>query len=462
MAEKPETQSALLPQPGSTLKRLTAPERELVDAFKRRQECNFDPTAAKRRRTVRAEVIERLVRCQRLPGKKSPLDIPPKGLNISGAIITGLLDLEECHFPARLGFLECNFEAGLVLRGARLGALILSGSSFNDLQGDGLEVGGDIFLRQVVSTGVISLLGAKIFGDVSLSGATLENVDENGAAIGDALCLQKLTIEGVFFFLGLKSPPLGHVDLSGMSATDVVDDGSLWPEPGKGDLFLDGFTYTRFINCPTAWEFRKQWLLRQAPRFLGEDFAPQPWVQCARVLREMGHERDARLLLYHMHETRRRGLKLGWRRAWGFLLRATTGHGYLPARSLAWIAGVVFFGWIVFVEADNANRMTPAKERFYLSKMAMDKYEATGELPDGYPKFQAFIYSVDVFLPIVSFSQEAHWRPANLATQGQADNRWWLPRTWNWYRIYNRLHIALGWFFTSIAVLAFSGLIKRD
>lgn len=122
----------------------------------------------------------------------------------------------------------------------------------------------------------------------------------------------------------------------------------------------------------------------------------------------------------------------------------------------------MFIGAIIFSCAESADRMTPAKERFYLSKQYDYDYRRNGILPSGYPKFSPILYSVDVFLPIVSFSQEDHWRPANLPFYERLKVRWWKPWTWNKYRSYNRLHIILGWIFTSIAVLAFTGVIKRD
>ena len=617
------------------LARLRAPEKKLVTCVKRGERCVFDKSAPEKTRTIRAEVIERLVRGQHLPGETVALDLPPKGLVITGAKIVGALDLSACDCPARLVFFECKFDTQIDLRDARLRGLSLVGSSLNGLRADGLTVEGLLNMRDIRSSGAVRFLGATITGDLSLLGATLENTGKGGAVAGDALSLdraqiggsafldegfsakgavrllgatitgnlslrgatlentdkdgaaagyalsldraqiggsafldegfsakgavrlpgaditgnlslsdatlentdkdgaaagyalslsgakiggnaflnegfsakgelrflganitgvldlrnstlehtnkdgvaaghalncQKLTVSGICFFEKLAKQPIGDVDLRGMTASDLTDDGSLWPEDGHGDLWLDAFTYKRFVACETEWQFRKDWLLRQTPVHLKLKFAPQPWVQCAKVLREMGHERDARLLLFQMHEARRRALPINWRKPhticfwkncgrWlgSQMLRWTAGHGYRPGWSLVWIAGIIFIGAIIFSSAQSADRMTPAKERFYLNQARMQEYELSGVLPAGYPDFSPFIYSVDVFLPIVSFSQEEHWRPATLPLYERLK-----PWSWNWYRIYNRLHIILGWIFTSIAVLAFTGAIKRD
>jgi hypothetical protein len=106
--------------------------------------------------------------------------------------------------------------------------------------------------------------------------------------------------------------------------------------------------------------------------------------------------------------------------------------------------------------------MVPAVERFYLDRDAYREYRLTGVLPDGYPNFRALTYSIDVFLPIVSFSQEEHWRPGNLGFYEQPKERLYNPWTWNWLRMYNRLHIILGWVLTTIAVLGFTGIIRKE
>jgi hypothetical protein len=143
-------------------------------------------------------------------------------------------------------------------------------------------------------------------------------------------------------------------------------------------------------------------------------------------------------------------------------LRWTAGYGYEPWRAFYWALGVVMVGWFIFAQADKAERMVPAVERFYLDRDAYREYRLSGVLPDGYPNFRALTYSIDVFLPIVSFSQEEHWRPGNLGFLDQPKERWYDPRSWNWLRFYNRLHIILGWVLTTIAVLGFTGIIRKE
>lgn len=641
--------------PPDRLAPLTHPEKRLVACVKRGEPCRFDENRPEDERTLRAVVVERLMRGRKLPGESEALKLPDKGLEISHARLTGELDLEHCTSSSALDLSHCELPERIVLWDARLRALTLYWCSLNGIDGDRLRVEGrlslagstnrrglrlrgaivegelslrgaalesrdkdgaapgdalsldgariggsavldglsakgevrlpgatvegnlglrgatlenidkdgatagnalaldgarvrdnafldqgfsakgevrllgatlkgDLVLRgaRLANTdndgaaagdalsldgariegnayldqgfsakGAVRLPGATIEGNLNLYGATLDNTDKDGAAAGNALILQKVTMKGVCVFSGLKAPARGHVDLNSAVLAEIIDDSSLWPKSGHGHLVLDGMVYERFAESRLDWRTRRQWLLRQRPDHLSEDFRPQPWVQCAKVLRDMGHDHDARMLLYEMHEARRRALHLRqhfrrhlakpfgqhlrnpgmlrrsfwrplWEWSWSQVLRGTAGHGYRPARAIAWIIGTVLFGWAIFSLAIDRGHMTPAKERFFLDLPRFQEYRLNGVLPDGYPAFSPFIYSLDVFLPIVSFGQEDHWRPANVLFQERLQARWWKPSTWNWYRIYNRLHIVLGWLFTSIAVLAFTGVIKRD
>ncbi len=59
-----------------------------------------------------------------------------KGLRLSGAWITGILDLEGCRIPRDIGLKDCHFEASPVLRSAIIDNLFLDGSVLPGLQAD--------------------------------------------------------------------------------------------------------------------------------------------------------------------------------------------------------------------------------------------------------------------------------------------------------------------------------------
>jgi hypothetical protein len=67
-----------------------------------------------------------------------------------------------------------------------------------------------------------------------------------------------------------------------------------------------------------------------------------------------------------------------------------------------------------------------------------------------YPRFNAFVYSADTLVPVVSLEMQAYWIPDETRPRGR------------WARVYLWLHIAAGWALTLLAVAGFSGLIRTD
>jgi len=78
----------------------------------------------------------------------------------------------------------------------------------------------------------------------------------------------------------------------------------------------------------------------------------------------------------------------------------------------------------------------------------------------GYPRFNAAIYSADVFFPFVDLHQETEWRPATERVrpdQTDFDVSFGVIA-----KVYTWLHIALGWFLSGIGVATVTDLVKRD
>jgi hypothetical protein len=64
--------------------------------------------------------------------------------------------------------------------------------------------------------------------------------------------------------------------------------------------------------------------------------------------------------------------------------------------------------------------------------------------------FNPFAYSLDVFLPIVDLNQESVWSPITTKEYGDYVQ----------YFIY--IQILTGWIFTTLAVAAVTGLVRRE
>jgi hypothetical protein len=123
-------------------------------------------------RAVRAEFLRFLI----LGGDD---DYRPheKGVRVTGAWITGILDLEGCRIPRDIGLKDCQFEAVPVLRSAIIDNLFLDGSELSGLQADRLEARGGLSLRGALVKGEIRLTGARLGGYLDCHGTTLDHGD---------------------------------------------------------------------------------------------------------------------------------------------------------------------------------------------------------------------------------------------------------------------------------------------
>ncbi|MFG2419494.1 membrane-associated oxidoreductase [Streptomyces sp. NPDC048448] len=155
---------------------LTPAECRVRDAFPRGEGVDFrespdeDPADGASwgpERTVRAEVLRALL----IGGAVQDGEIA--GLRLSGARVTGRLDLTygTVDHPVRLRF--CHFEQDPNLYGARLRNLVLSDSVLPGLTAGTVRVEGVLRLSCCRVTGQVRLQGAKISGAVFLNGARL-------------------------------------------------------------------------------------------------------------------------------------------------------------------------------------------------------------------------------------------------------------------------------------------------
>jgi hypothetical protein len=366
-------------------------------------------------------------------------------------------------------FLDRGFHATGAVRlvGARIrGALACTNARFENPNGDALvadrmTVEGDVFLdRGFHATGAVRLVGARVGGRLSCTGARLENSN------GNALNADEMTVEGSVFldqkFYAIGTVRLARARIQGaLVCTEarfenpngialnleharlggIEDDEGSWPQRGR--LRIDGLEYEGFAGdqTPTDARRRLEWLRRQLP-----DFRPQPYDQLARVFRRMGREADAVEVLIAKQEDLIRHGKLSW---WGRLTRRilgiTIGHGYRSGRALLWslafvIAGALIFGW-----ANARGLMAPSSPEILTDPL----YRAGGTIPPDYPRFEALFYSLDAFLPIVDLHQESFWLPDAGKPFGAL--------VW----IYLWIHIAAGWFLSTLFVSGVTGLVRR-
>jgi hypothetical protein len=107
-----------------------------------------------------------------------------KGVRISGAWITGILDLEACRVFRDIGLNNCHFEEPPVLRAAIINRLFLNGSSFAGLRAERLEARGGIYLRGALISDEVNISESRLGGNLECDGAVIRA--ETGCALNAA------------------------------------------------------------------------------------------------------------------------------------------------------------------------------------------------------------------------------------------------------------------------------------
>ncbi|MFI9599702.1 membrane-associated oxidoreductase [Streptomyces sp. NPDC004069] len=148
---------------------LTPVERRICRAFSRgaafdvRRDGDGDTAHAEGGEgTVRAEVLRALI----LSGSSEPGETP--ALHVTGARITGVLDLRHAEVRHPIRLTACNFQHALELDGARTRLLDLNGSYLPALAATAIRVDGALRLTDCRISGSVRLSNAEISGGIFL------------------------------------------------------------------------------------------------------------------------------------------------------------------------------------------------------------------------------------------------------------------------------------------------------
>ena len=416
-------------------------------------------------RTIRAEWITWVC-----TDPKASAKVTARGIEIAGARIDGKVDLawEKIQFPLRM--FKCFFKGTLILNRCGLRSLQLQGSRVEGspefggtaLAGDGLTVekdirltdgfqaDGGVWLREAAIGGsvdcehgyfnnpkeiAINLKDAKtgpIYlnngfvarGEVRLSGATIDGsldcnggkffnfrakaLDANSAKIAGSVFLGNGFITdgtvlflaasiGNVFELGSDGPRQnaildGQLDLQDARARTLLNEELSNPRENH----LHGFVFNLIDSrAPLTAGTQLKWLRLHS----GYKVEAQPYEQMASVLRSMGLQEDAVEVMIAKNQ------ELGQQACgiqdylWYRLFGPSIGFGYKPWNAFYVSIIVILIGYSLFKLGKHFQIVTPTKA---------DEYERHQEL---YPKFNAFIYSLETFVPLVRLGLGEYWIP---------------------------------------------------
>lgn len=402
-------------------------------------------------------------------------------MRLTGAQIDGNLECAGGSFWPREGyalscdgavvkgsvFLNDSFKASSTVRllGAQIGGnLTCAGGTFTPKEGDALlcdraALKGSVFLNGgFKASGTVRLLGAQIDGNLTCASATF------APEKGDALTCDGAVVKGTLFFRKVTAVT-GAIDLTACTVGTLADDAASWTlVPNLG---FDGFRYGRIVSGPTDAATRIAWLKRPQLAGYEKEFWPQPWEQLTKVLRDMGHEEDAKLVaMAKQDEMRAQGKIRPIARPFHALFGLLAGYGYKPSRTVKWMVAT----WLVcswfYAVAGIIGAMGPS-DSITVERHAASCGKPLGsfhsiwttcpDLPKEYSTFNAGLYSLDVILPLVDLQQERAWAP--MVFEDDAKTSIWWGRVTRWVMWFE---ILFGWVASLLLVAVLSNLPKRD
>lgn len=510
---------------------LTSAEEKLITSSKLGRVCRFAYGPHPNPPTIGADLLRYLI-----TGGSDGCVVHDLGVQLKGAYVPDLLILNYAKAKGTTNLDHCHFEQKIYAQYCHFNTLSLQGSALQQgLNAQGAVIVGSVFLREGFSAkGCVDLNSTKIGGQLTCTGGQIEVTEGNalnaqsaqiagevflsanfsaigrvnlgGAKIGGQLTCRHGTFHAVDdlaldlqgtraadFFWENVTEISGELDLNGAHFDALVDDPESWAK--VTDLSLISLTYTHIPN-PGDTAKRLDWLGKGHE--MNGEFSPQPYTQLAKVLREMGHDRDARQVLLAKEERlaqaeKQRSLdriaalkaqhaKPAFREQsqqaqqngqvelaklqeekffttlWSGTLRRLVGYGYKPRLIFYWTGGIILAMAVLSSLTYRLGGMVPNAPVVLLSDewgravIEFNPAEAWLATDAGqhYETFGALAYAADVFIPLVPLGQEVAWAPTTATRLGTV--LWVL----NW------LVKLAGWFITALGAAAIAGVIRRE
>jgi hypothetical protein len=301
---------------------------------------------------------------------------------------------------------------------------------------DAVKISGYFRLNESSVNGIVSLLNARIDGDLICQGLTF-------CGPVNGLALQSGTVSGGFVWRQVKCNESTELYLVNAQVGVLLDSEESWPF--RDHLVLDGLVYSH-IHGPLDAGHRLDWLDRQ-PRTAV--FPAQPYQQLVTTLRSEGLEGTAIEILIGAEEARfSRETTSRLSRILRRLYREI-GYGYRPQKIARYIPLVLLMGWVVIGVAKAAGVMS------FMEGPSMDRIAEP---------LSPLAYSADAFFPFLSLHQKELWWP-NAGAMGtfklpitscRVPCFGWLIRDYLW------LHMIVGWSITAIVGAGLAGIIRRQ
>jgi hypothetical protein len=335
------------------------------------------------------------------------------------------------------------------------GSLDCDGGQFEGSDNDGdtlvcdrAQISNNAFLRNgFVSTGTVRLVGTVINGSVFCQGGrfgALVGAEERPLPEDMALNLTGATVGGTLWLTGTPLAAFhGGVNLTDAKIHRLADAVSEHTRRRAVDRFaagageapsslqLDGLAYDRFGgDTRLSARARIAFLALQSDRNLGVEFKPQPWNQMTKVLRDMGHDKEAITVAIEKQERLRRAGKINqFAVPFHWLFGLLVGYGYRPMRVVGWMAAIWLICACFYQVAAIQGVFSPISARV-LNDLRYERcwpqrggnWTDCGFAPLDHSSFNPWAYSLDVILPPLDLQQKKEWFPMVRKPSGPVDH----------------------------------------
>lgn len=416
-------------------------------------------------------------------------------VNLCGAKISGMLNCKNGRFLNAQNNIGENDKRVYAIRAIGIsvkGPLFLS---------EGCEVKGSVSLLNANIDAILDFCGGE-FGDNQGIAINAERVTVKGDLLfrnknmaNQNDCREKFSASGS---INLNKADIGKgfiyhdncknwipdIILSGARINTMDVNQTVWEKLDNKNLHdciynsISPSVPDTYEKCKNKNKNKNKWIRNNAPG----NCSPQPYRQLAKVLDEMGYEKAAKEVRVEMNDQilgkicsqkKEQGKsytvddnKLSFYqkipdliyKKWLILSKHLIGYGYKPFLTLNYAIIIVLLGALFFHIGFDRGIMH-ADYRGIIGSEA-------GFQDDAYqPKFSAFVYSLDVFLPIVNLNQVEHWKPQPKSDYLNTANQERLVTHYAsfsfWLKLWMYFQILSGWFLVTLLIGGLSGLIRE-
>gem|GEM_PF-5335953 len=347
-----------------------------------------------------------------------------------------------------------------------------------------MSVGGSARIEDAELLGPVELCGVNVGGGLTIRRSKFAG--EVALDVSHMIVRNRLTVCANLFS--------GPADLSDLSCHLLKDEPDAWK--GASRICLDGLTYARIAVSEGCFLDRARWLARQyaspaeiesvtrashlpAPKGAIQ-YHPQPYLQLAKALSAQGHEHDARRILSMRRTIERRSVTPWLARPPLWLFEKAFDYGLsagaaLRTLAVCFAAGAIAVMWandrgaLVIDSQPVSQVLSRETERGGLNVPAMEianGFEATEPNARCGHEINAVVYALDVFIPLIDLREEDKCEVGkaseNRLLEGWTLCGWELIPEEQVWRFAKVLYAIIGWVVTSLSVLTFSGLLRRQ